>query len=276
LNQDRRVRIAAVGDLHYDFAAKGLLRDLFTTVNHSADVLVVCGDLTTHGRIDQMKGLAEELVTVEIPIVAVFGNHDHEGGETEEAIAILQKRGVQILDGDRTVVQGVGFAGVKGFAGGFGRGTLAPFGEELIKEFVQHSIDEALKLENALRTLTTEIKVVLMHYSPIADTLVGEPEAIFPFLGSSRLLTPLETHGASVIFHGHAHAGTHEGRTPSGIPVYNVALPLLQRQNRLFHIWEAPAPDRRREVPGLADVRNAADAGDPPDAGGSADMGNAA
>jgi Icc-related predicted phosphoesterase len=242
---EREIRIAAVGDLHYESATRSAMRDLFLEVNRAADILVLCGDLTTTGRPDQMQAFAEETAILEVPVVAVLGNHDHDGEAVEEAAAILDAHGVQLLDGRQVTIQGVGFAGVKGFAGGFGRGTLAPFGEALIKEFVQHAIDEALKLENALRSLETEEKVVVLHYSPIPETIVGEPEAIYPFLGSSRLLTPLETHGATVIFHGHAHHGTAEGRTPAGIPVFNVALPVLQRLGQSFRIWNVSAPDRR-------------------------------
>jgi len=245
VNRGREVRLAAVGDLHYDTTSRTALRELFQEANREADILVLCGDLTTTGQTDQVLAFAEDLSVVELPVVAVLGNHDHDGGVVEEVVAILEEVGVHILDGHPVVLEGVGFAGVKGFAGGFGRGTLAPFGEPLIKEFVQQAIDEALKLENALRALETEEKVALLHYAPIAETVIGEPEVIYPFLGSSRLLTPLETHGATVVFHGHAHHGTLEGRTPSGIPVFNVALPVLRRLERSFHLWRVAAPDRR-------------------------------
>ncbi|MBI4410618.1 MAG: metallophosphoesterase [Gemmatimonadetes bacterium] len=245
----RLLRIAAVGDLHFDGAARGTLVDLFSDAARSADVLVLCGDLTTHGRPEQMRAFIEEIAGVEIPIVAVLGNHDYEAEATEELAAMLRDRGAHLLDGDQVRIDGVGFVGTKGFAGGFGRGTLAPFGERLIKDFVQTAIDESLKLENALRTLQAETRVVLMHYSPILDTLKGEPEAIYPFLGSSRLLDPLETHGATVIFHGHAHGGTHEGRTPKGIPVYNVSLPVLRQRGAQYLLWTTSAPERRQLQP---------------------------
>lgn len=247
---DRRaVRIAAIGDLHYDGSsnAPGSLRDIFADINRSADILALVGDLTTHGRPEQMKGFVEELVGVQIPIVAVLGNHDCESGFETEVAAILRDRGVQLLDGDHVVIDGVGFAGTKGFAGGFGRGALAPFGERIIKEFVQASIDEAIKLENALRNLGTDTRVILLHYSPIVDTVVGEPEMIYPFLGSSRLVQPLDTLGATVVFHGHAHHGSREGVTPGGIPVHNVAWPLLREENQNFLLWSVEAPERRRD-----------------------------
>jgi Icc-related predicted phosphoesterase len=247
---EREVRIAAVGDLHYDSSNRSTLRDLFLEVNRAADILVLCGDLTTTGSPEQVRAFAQELSAVRIPMVAVFGNHDHDGGAVEEASAILDEVGVRVLDGRQVVIEGIGFAGVKGFAGGFGRGTLAPFGEPLIKEFVQHAIDEALKLENALRSLETKEKVAVLHYSPIVETVVGEPEAIYPFLGSSRLLAPLETHGATVVFHGHAHHGTLEARTPAGVPVFNVALPVLRQAGLTFQLWTARAPERRGQREG--------------------------
>lgn len=244
----RTVRIAAVGDVHFDGNRTGAVRDVFARVQREADVLALCGDMTTHGTPEQFRGFLGELDGFDLPIVAVLGNHDCEGEATEEVCALLRGRGVHVLDGDPVVVDGVGFAGVKGFGGGFGRGALAPFGERLYKEFVQAAVDESLKLENALRKLDTETRVVLLHYAPIPGTLHGEPEAIFPFLGSSRLLPPIETFAASVVFHGHAHIGSPEGATPSGIPVFNVAQGLLERHlGQPFRVWEATAPDRRSE-----------------------------
>lgn len=240
----REVKVAAVGDLHFD-AETGELRELFGEIDSNADILALCGDLTTHGRPDQMRRFIDELAGVRIPIVCVLGNHDYESDAADALMSLLRERGAHVLDGDNAVIDGVGFAGTKGFVGGFGRGTLAPFGEKLIKDFVQASIDEAIKLENALRNLHTETKVVLLHFAPIVDTLIGEPEYIYPFLGSSRLLEPLDTHGATVIFHGHAHHGVAEGRTPGGIPVHNVALPLLLGDDRRYVLWSARAPERR-------------------------------
>ncbi len=242
----RQVRIAAVGDLHYDEGRGISFRNMFAAINKRADMLVLCGDMTTHGKPEQMSAFVEELAGVEIPIVAVLGNHDHEAGVPDDLAEILKSRGVHVLDGDYIEIDGVGFAGTKGFAGGFGRGALAPFGELLIKEFVQAALDEALKLENGMRSLHADVRIVLLHYSPIFETIVGEPESIWPFLGSSRLLGPIETIGADVVFHGHAHHGILEARTPSGIPVFNVALPVLQEHDKQFHIWTCTVPERRR------------------------------
>ena len=242
----REFRIAAVGDVHFSGLAPGSLVPLFAEAASKADVLVLPGDLTTHGRTDQMRGFVEELAGVEIPIIAVLGNHDYEAGEVDACIAILRARGVHVLDGDPVSIDGIGFAGTKGFAGGFGRGALAPFGEPEIKHFVQVSLDEAIKLENALRTLESEVKVVVLHYSPILDTVLGEPDELHPFLGSSRLLQPIETIGADIIFHGHAHHGSPEGMTPSGIPVYNVATQLLKATTGVgYRLQTLKAPDRR-------------------------------
>ena len=239
----RQPRIAAVGDFHFDQSRVGAVRDLLAGVSGEADVLAICGDFTTHGDSEQIRGFVEELRDVDIPIVAVLGNHDHEGGTPGEVTAILEERGVHVLDGTNVVIDGIGFAGVKGFGGGFGRGMLGPFGEKEWKDLVQTALDESLKLEGALRTLKTTTRVALLHYAPIVETLAGEPEMIFPFLGSSRLLTPIETYGATVVFHGHAHTGAPHGSTPTGIPVYNVALPLLQQEGISYRVWTSNGED---------------------------------
>lgn len=241
----RELRIAALGDFHYDADHDHGLHAHLAEVAATADVLVLCGDMTTHGEPEQMQGFVEQLEGIDIPIVAVLGNHDFEHGKEAEAADILKQRGIHLLDGNSIVIDGVGFAGVKGFGGGFGRGSLGPFGEPEYKAFVNRALDEALKLENALRELRTETKVVVLHYSPIPETLVGEPEVIFPFLGSSRLLPPIETHGANVVFHGHAHIGAPEARTPAGIPVFNVAMPVLACASMKARVWTADVPDRR-------------------------------
>lgn len=260
---NRTLRIAALGDMHFDGAQHGALRELFAEIDRAADVLALCGDLTTHGRPEQMKAFVDELAGVEIPILTVLGNHDYESGAEEEVTRILCDAGVTVLDGTHTVIEGIGFAGTKGFAGGFGRGALGPFGEQLIKDFVNAAVEEALKIEKALHQLDTPSKVVLLHYAPIEDTIRGEPETIFPFLGSSRLLQPLDTLGATVVFHGHAHHGTAEGRTPGGIPVFNVAAQVLTQAGMNFRLFEAPAPERRRE-PALTEAVTESTGDQPP------------
>ena len=227
------IRIAAVGDVHCDRESQGSLQTLFAFVADQADVLLLCGDLTDYGHADEVRALVRELGPVQkIPVLAVLGNHDHESGHAGDVVNALHDAGVKVLDGDVAEVHGVGFAGAKGFAGGFGPRTLAPWGEASIKAFVREAVDEALKLESALAKLRTPRRVAMLHYAPIEATVQGEPREIYPFLGSSRLEEPLNRFGVSVVFHGHAHHGTHEGRTSTGIPVYNVALPLLRRTFR--------------------------------------------
>jgi Icc-related predicted phosphoesterase len=230
------VRIAAVGDLHCPRTSPDELHSLFTYVSEQADVLLLCGDLTDFGKPDEARQLAQHLSTAaRVPLLAVLGNHDYECEQHEELIKILTGSGVVLLDGTATEVKGVGFAGVKGFAGGFGDRALQPWGETVLKRFVHEAVEEALKLESALAKLRTPQRIVLCHYSPILGTVQGEPAEIVPFLGSSRLEEPLNRYAVTAVFHGHAHHGAPEGRTKEGVPVYNVALPLLR--NRF--------PDRR-------------------------------
>jgi len=228
----KHLRIAAIGDMHVSKSSQGVFTPLFSQISNSADVLLLCGDFTDYGLPEEARILARELTTsVNIPVIAVLGNHDYESGHQEEIRQILSDAGVSVLDGEATEVHGVGFAGVKGFAGGFGRGALGPWGERVIKVFVQEAIDEALKLESALARLRTHRRVAVLHYSPVRSTVEGEPLEIFPYLGSSRLEEPINRYRVSAVFHGHAHRGTAEGRTASGVPVYNVAMPLLARLN---------------------------------------------
>lgn len=224
------VRVAAVGDLHYGRTSQGTLQSLFTEVNARADMLLLAGDLTDYGTPDEAHSLAKELTaSVRVPIVAVLGNHDFESGQPGEVRDIFCESGVNMLDGETFEMDGVGIAGIKGFAGGFGRGTLGFWGEPAIKRFVQEAIDEALKLEVALARLRTERKIALLHYAPIVATVATEPTEILPFLGTSRLEEPLLRYPVDVVIHGHAHNGAPEGKTAGGIPVYNVSLGLMQR-----------------------------------------------
>lgn len=244
----RVVRIAAVGDFHCGEQDVGAYRPLFARANQEADVLVLAGDLTRWGTPAEMRVVVGELADVKIPIVAVLGNHDHESGQLTEAFAILRERGVHILDGDTFELNDqVGFAGTKGFMGGFGRGTLTAFGEASTKAFVDCTQEEVKKLELALRKLATPIRVAVMHYAPVVDTVVGEPEVIFPFLGTDRLAEPLDRYGAAVAFHGHAHVGTFRGKTPGGVPVFNVSLALLRKEQvgEMYFLYEIPLPERR-------------------------------
>ena len=239
------LRIAAVADIHAKKTSQGAFQSLFSQATHSADVLLLCGDLTDYGTIEEARILAKEITTaLRIPAIAVLGNHDFESGHAAEIVKILSDAGVVMLDGDSHEINGVGFAGVKGFAGGFGRRALGAWGEEIIKKFVHETIEEALKLEQALARLRTPQKIAVLHYSPIQATVEGEPPEIIAFLGSSRLEEPLDRYRVNAVFHGHAHRGSPEGRTKGNAPVYNVAMPLLMAtypDQPPFRIIEVPA-----------------------------------
>ena len=220
------------------------MQTLFSHIAENADVLALCGDLTDRGLADEARILAKELQAVKIPKVAVLGNHDFESDAAGEVIEILAGAQVTVLDGTAIEIAGIGFAGAKGFAGGFGEHALQAWGESATKVFVREAVDETLKLESALARLRTPGRVVLLHYAPVIDTVDGEPREIYPFLGSSRLEEPINRYAASVVFHGHAHRGQPEGKTSAGVPVYNVALPLLQQiypDRSPFRVVEIPA-----------------------------------
>jgi Icc-related predicted phosphoesterase len=222
--------LAAVGDIHCKKDSQGTIQPIFAGLKDTADVLLLCGDLCDLGLPEEASILVREITSVvKIPILAVLGNHDVESGAQAEVTKILTGSGITVLDGDAIELFGVGFAGVKGFCGGFGRRMLEPWGEEIIKRYVREAVDESLKLESALARLRTPQRVALLHYSPIEATVEGEPKEIYPFLGSSRLEDPLNRYDVAVAFHGHVHRGALEGRTRAGVPVYNVAMPLLRR-----------------------------------------------
>ncbi len=266
------VRIAALADLHFGRVAEPLLRQTLMQASHDSDVMVLCGDLTDHGLPEEAQGLARELrQTVGVPLIAVLGNHDFEAGRPAEVSNILAESGVTMLDGQACEVAGVGFAGVKGFAGGFGKRALGPWGEDIIKQFVHEAVGEALKLESALARLRHKPRIAILHYSPIQATVEGEPREIFPFLGSSRLEEPLARYPVDAVFHGHAHRGQPEGRTAAGVAVYNVSFSLLR------HAFPARPPFRIVEVAVQVDEHGSPLEGAPRDAaGGSSAGGDAA
>jgi Icc-related predicted phosphoesterase len=235
------MRIAATADLHFSPANQAPLQEQLTKARDEADVLVLAGDLTNYGQPSEMDPLVNALVRLRVPTIAVLGNHDYESGKEVELMRMMTTAGVKVLDGSGYERDGVGFAGTKGFVGGFGRGVLTAFGEPEIKSFVRASIDEALKLERGLSQLRSPKRVVVLHYSPIAATVQGEPPEISPFMGTSRLAEVIDRHGADLVLHGHAHHGTLEGQTTAGIPVRNVAITLLQSRQppasyRIFEI----------------------------------------
>ena len=243
------VRVGAMADLHYAKVPDTGVREMLVQAGRECDVLLLCGDLTDHGLPEEAQGLAREIHTaVGVPVIGVLGNHDFEGGKQAEIKEILADGGIRMLDGDACEVEGVGFAGIKGFCGGFGKRALGPWGEDIIKAFVHEAVNEALKLESALARLRSRPRVAVIHYSPIQETVEGEPAEIFPFLGSSRLEEPLQRYPVNAVFHGHAHRGRPEGRTAAGVPVYNVSVQLLR------HLYPDRPPVRIVEVPVRAPV----------------------
>lgn len=236
------VRLAAMGDLHYGRTSQGALQSTFAQISEQADALLLCGDLTDYGLPEEAKLLARDLsTTVRVPVIAVLGNHDFEAGKEGEIAQILTDAGVAMLDGDVHEAHGIGFAGIKGFCGGFGRGALGPWGERIVKQFVHEAVSEALKLESALARLRMPARIAVLHYSPIRATVEGEPLEIFPYLGCSRLEEPLTRYPVRAVFHGHAHNGAFEGATSNGTSVFNVAMPLLRKlhpERPPFHVIE--------------------------------------
>lgn len=239
--ENQKVRIAAVADVHVRESDKGKWTEYFKEVSQKADVLLICGDLTDTGDEGEAQVLAEELKACSIPVLGVLGNHDYEKGRHKLIRQILISNNMTILDGEAIVVKDIGFAGVKGFGGGFDSHMLSMFGEGAMKAFVQEAVDEALHLDRALAHLDQQNenlkKIAILHYSPIKETVIGEPEQIFPFLGSSRLAEPLSRRNVIAAFHGHAHAGQLEGETAGGVKVYNVAKQILLRAGYQFPFY---------------------------------------
>jgi Icc-related predicted phosphoesterase len=234
-----KLRIAATADIHYGKHSRGMLHDAFEEISRAADVLLFCGDLTDYGLAEEAEQLVADIrAAIRIPMIAVLGNHDFESGESELVCKVLDAAGVNVLNGEALEIEGVGFAGVSGFGGGFGRRMLNAWGEPLIKQFVQEAIDHAVRLEQALAKLQTERRVAVLHYSPIRATLQGEDPEIFAFLGCSRLEEPINRFRVNAVFHGHAHNGTNDGVTATGIPVYNVSAPVLQKMGKPYRIIE--------------------------------------
>jgi Icc-related predicted phosphoesterase len=252
-------RVAAVGDLHCTKASAGSFAPWLETVNARADVLLLCGDLTDYGLPEEAQVLVKELSVVRVPVLAVLGNHDYESDKRAEVTEILTHGGVRVLAGESHVIGETGFVGTKGFAGGFGSHTLGFWGEPTTKRFVQEAVDEALLLENGLARLRSPRRIAVLHYAPIAATVEGEPVAIQTFLGCSRLEEPLLRYPVDAVFHGHAHRGTLEGRTRNGVPVYNVALPLLRRHHADLPPYRVldlgTLPEREGQVPAFAAAR---------------------
>jgi Icc-related predicted phosphoesterase len=234
------MRIAATADLHFSPQSYAVIQEQFSRVRDEADLLILAGDLTNYGRPEEMEALLNALVRLRLPTVAVLGNHDFECGHEVQLQKMMVEAGVKVLDGTGYERAGVGFAGTKGFVGGFGKTMLTAFGERELKSFVQSSIDESLKLERAMSQLRTPKRVVVLHYAPVVDTVAGESPEIYAFMGTSRLAEVIDRHGADFVVHGHAHRGKTDGKTTTGIPVHNVAITLLQAQtpSRVYRLFD--------------------------------------
>lgn len=245
----KTVKIAATGDIHCNSQNRDFLRELFRQMDAAGDIVLLCGDLTDRGLPDEARGLAGLLAeNVHKPVISVLGNHDYDAGKQEEIKMILMTSRVSVLDGEECKEEGIGFAGVKGFAGGFGKFRLQAWGEKALKNFVEEAKEESLKLEAALARLENPPRVAVMHYSPIREIGEGEPLEIYPFLGSSHLETPLEQFPVVAVFCAHSHRGSPEGFTAQKAKVYNVSLPMLAKR-----IPDHP-PFRVVEIPPVEDL----------------------
>ncbi|MEZ2128302.1 MULTISPECIES: metallophosphoesterase [unclassified Sinorhizobium] len=238
MSDPEKLKIAAVADLHVKEDGNQSYKELFSEISSVANVMVIAGDLTDLGKPKEAELLAADLRSCTVPVVAVLGNHDYESGFVDDVCSILTNAGVKLLNGKAVEIDGVGFVGVKGFAGGFGRYMLGSFGEPAIKAMVAESVEESMRLENAMRQVSASRSLVVLHYAPIAETVSGEPAEIYPFLGSSRLAETIDRFKVDAVVHGHAHRGTYEGRTPGGAPVYNVATHVEKPTGKAYALLE--------------------------------------
>lgn len=234
------MRIAAVGDVHLGADSGGRLRPALADLPEHADVLLLAGDLTRVGTIAEAKVVAAEFADLGVPVVAVLGNHDHHSDRAGEITQLLADHGIIVLEGTATVLTvdgaALGIAGTKGFGGGFAGKCASAFGEPAMRRFASHTVELAHGLESALAGLRADVTVALTHYSPISDTLHGEPPEIYPFLGSYLLGEAIDAHGADLAIHGHAHAGIERGTTPGGIRVRNVAQPVIGTEYAVYDL----------------------------------------
>jgi Icc-related predicted phosphoesterase len=240
------IRVAAVGDIHVGTDSVGELASGFSDIGDHADVLLLAGDLTKCGTAEEAAVLGGELADLPVPAFAVLGNHDLHSGQEHEIVRHLDKRGVQVLDGEAAVFDigatRVGIAGAKGFGGGFAGACGSEFGEPAMKAFMAYSREQACGLESALRDAAddgADVRIALMHFAPVAATLQGEPLEIYPFLGSYLLAEAVDHAGADLAVHGHAHRGSEQGVTPGGVPVRNVAQPVVRAAYRVYCVGAA-------------------------------------
>jgi Icc-related predicted phosphoesterase len=234
------IRIAAVGDLHFGTDSANTLRPHLEGLKENADVFLLAGDLTRLGDPAEAEVLASELRGLPVPMFAVLGNHDYHLDREEEVASLLQEAGVRVLEGEGEVVHvngsRVGIAGSKGFGGGFAGASGSDFGEPEMKAFIETTKNSAERLEKALANLSTDVRVALLHYAPVKETLIGEPPEIYPFLGSYLLAEAIDRAGANLVLHGHAHRGVEKGSTPGGIHVRNVAVPVIKHPYNVYVI----------------------------------------
>lgn len=232
------IRIAAAGDVHFDRNSHNRLSQHFNGMEQKADFFLLAGDLTQTGHPEEMKVLADDLKRCPVPVIAVLGNHDYHVDQVETVVKILNDVGVTVLEGSSIILevnnQRVGIAGIKGFGGGFVGACGSDFGEIEMKHFMRHSRNNARKLENVIKEMEADYKIALLHYSPTAQTLAGEKKEIYPFLGSYYLAEAVDYGKADICFHGHAHAGVERGETPGGIPVRNVAQPVIRHAFNIY------------------------------------------
>jgi Icc-related predicted phosphoesterase len=234
------IRIAAVGDVHVDKDVLGRYRPALEQLPGVADALLIAGDLTRHGTVEEAKCMATEFGDLGVPVVVVLGNHDHQSDQQDALSDVLRNAGIIVLEGDTTVLElhghRLGIAGVKGFGGGFAGACASKFGEREMKDFVGTTEAIAERLGTALRGLECDALVALTHYSPVPETLVGEPLEIYPFLGSYLLGQAIDSAPTALALHGHAHHGSERGRTPGGVPVRNVAHPVIKQAYNVYQL----------------------------------------
>lgn len=246
------IHVAAVGDIHYDRQSSGKLRSHLQKLKHTSDLFLIAGDLTQTGHVDEAKILASDLQDSPVPVIAVLGNHDYHQGQQEKISELLTFSGVHVLEKSFKTfsVRGfsVGIVGLKGFCGGFLGACAADFGEPEMKNFIQHTKQDSEALQKCLSMLNTDFKLVLLHYSPTSETLVGEKKEIYPFLGSYLFAEAIDAFDVDLVFHGHAHKGVEKGSTPGGIPVRNVALPVIRHAFNIYALHQKTLPKSNEQL----------------------------
>jgi len=234
------IRVAAVGDVHLDEDVLGRYRPALEQLGDKADVLLLAGDLTRHGTPEEARCVAVEFGDLPVPVVAVLGNHDYHSDQVDDVTKILEDAGITVLERSSTVLKlyglRLGVAGAKGFGGGFAGRCASEFGEPETKAYIRHTREVSEGLTTALCELDCDVRVALTHYSPVPDTLVGEPLEIYPFLGSYLLAHAIDAAPTALAVHGHAHAGTERGTTPGGVKVRNVAHPVIRQAYSVYEL----------------------------------------